>query len=150
MVDVGYNQIGTCKCCLSVSQRSLSTIFEKILTTVVNDILVQRNTFLSWCMGSSVASPICQEGQSERTFPNFASSSRFSAFFPWFPLFFPILAIFRCQRWHSAGSCPPCTPSGDATVNGLERPQRVSRSGYGTNTASRTTVQGDSARNEGI
>ena len=43
---------------------------------------------------SSVASPICQEGQSERTFPIFAFSSRFSSFFPDFCLFFPIFLFF--------------------------------------------------------
>ena len=59
---------------------------------------------------SSVASSICQEGQSERTFPNFCF------FFPIFPAFFPLFPdfwqIFRCQGWHSA---LPCTPSGYAT-----------------------------------
>ena len=36
---------------------------------------------------SSVTSPICQEGQSERTFPIFAFSSRFFLFSPDFSLF---------------------------------------------------------------
>ena len=55
----------------------------------------------SWCWFSSVASPICQEGQSERNFPIFAFSSRFFLFFPifpdfsWiFPDFFPIFSDF--------------------------------------------------------
>ena len=55
---------------------------------------------------SSVASPICQEGQSERNFPIFAFSSRF---FPSFPRF---LANVCCQGLHSA---PPYHPSGYAT-----------------------------------
>ena len=57
---------------------------------------------------SSVASPICQEGQSERTFPIFVFSSRFF-FFSWFSPFFPIFPlitqfwqIFHCQGGHSA------------------------------------------------
>ena len=46
---------------------------------------------------SSVASPVCQEGQSERNFLPF--SSRFFLFFPDFCWF---LAFFCCQGWHSA------------------------------------------------
>ena len=38
---------------------------------------------------SNVASPICQEGQSERNFPIFAFSSRFLLFLPDFSWFFP-------------------------------------------------------------
>ena len=67
--------------------------------------------------GSSVASPICQEGQSERNFPIFAFSSRFFLFFPNFSWFFPDFSwfsprffpdfhdfwqFFPCQGWHSA------------------------------------------------
>ena len=74
--------------------------------------------------GSSVASPICQEGQSERNFPIFAFSSRFILFFLIFflifPRFFPLFSdlgqIFRCQGWHSAP--PRCHPSGYATGRG--------------------------------
>ena len=40
---------------------------------------------------SNVASPICQEGQSERTFPIFPV---FFDSFPIFPLFFPIFSLF--------------------------------------------------------
>ena len=54
----------------------------------------------------SLASPICKEGQSERTFPVFAFSSqfyssfsRFPLFFLIFPLFFPILANFSLPHW---------------------------------------------------
>ena len=47
--------------------------------------------------GSSVASPICQEGQSERTFPIFLD-------------FFPILSLSR------GTFCPPCPFTGYATV----------------------------------
>ena len=65
-------------------------------------------------MCSSVASPICQEGQSERTFPIFALSSRFFLFFPNFPHLFPdFWQFFRCQ----VALFPPCTPSGYATGN---------------------------------
>ena len=49
-----------------------------------------EDTYHSWAVtmsfeggkDSSVASPICQEGQSEKTFPIFAFSSRFFLFFP--------------------------------------------------------------------
>ena len=62
---------------------------------------------------SSVASPVCQEGQSERTFPIFAFSSRFVLFFhdfSWFPPLFPDF-FFRCQGWHSAPlTSPVATP----------------------------------------
>ena len=68
------------------------------------------------CTTCSVANHICQEGQSERTFPIFAFSSRFFLSFPIFPvdcfrLLFPdFWQIFRCQGWYSA----PWTPSGYA------------------------------------
>ena len=59
---------------------------------------------------SSIASPICQEGQSERTFPIFAFSCRFFLFFPIIPDFPPLFPdfwhFFHCQGWHSA----PLTP----------------------------------------
>ena len=65
---------------------------------------------------SSISSPICQEGQSERNFPIFAFSSRFVLFFPFFPsfshfsLFSPSFsqfwAIFCCQ----GGTLPSLTP----------------------------------------
>ena len=63
---------------------------------------------------SSVASPICQEGQSEKNFLIFAFCSRFFLFFfPIFPEFFLIFFLifpdfwqfFWCQGWHS--SPPP-------------------------------------------
>ena len=66
---------------------------------------------------SSVASPVCQEGQSERTFPIFAFSSRFflvSPIFPDFPLF---LANFSLS---GVALCPPWPPSGYATVNNID------------------------------
>ena len=49
-------------------------------------LIPQKQVFEFRGMSSSVASPICQEGQSERTFPIFAFSSWF---FLIFPLFFP-------------------------------------------------------------
>ena len=65
---------------------------------------------------SCVASPVCQEGQSERTFPIFAFSSRFFLFFPifhGFSLFFPIFGKFFAVR---GGTLPPWPPSGYTTV----------------------------------
>ena len=69
--------------------------------------------------GSSVASPICQEGKSERTFPVFASSCPFFFFFPLFhdfflifsnflPLFLLIFGQFFCVHGHSASPLPLC------------------------------------------
>ena len=66
-------------------------------------------------VSSSVASPICQEGQSEWTFPilpflpNF---SFFSQFFPDFLLFFPIFGNFSLSR---GALWPPCPYTGYAT-----------------------------------
>ena len=61
---------------------------------------------------SSVASLICHEGQSERTFPIFPP---FPDFFPLFPDFLPLFPnfwqILHCQ----GGTLPPSTPSGYAT-----------------------------------
>ena len=53
---------------------------------------------------SSVASPICQEGQSERTFPILTFSSRFFLFFLIFPLFFLIFDNFFAVK---GGTLPP-------------------------------------------
>ena len=59
---------------------------------------------------SSIASPICQEGQSERNFPIFDFSSRFFLFFVIFPEFFLIFPDF----WHffavRGGTLPPLPP----------------------------------------
>ena len=62
---------------------------------------------------SSIASPIWQEGQSERTFPIFAFSSWFFLFFSDFAWFFPLshplifgIFFFCCQVWHSAPLAP--------------------------------------------
>ena len=66
----------------------------------------------------SVASPICQEGQSERTYPIFAFPIFplffliFCLFFPIFPDFFPIFGKYFAVR---GGTLPPCHPSGYAT-----------------------------------
>ena len=62
------------------------------------------DNLVSGQFGSSVASPICQEGQSERTFPIFAFSSRFFLFFPDFS---PIFGKFFAVR---GGTLPPLTP----------------------------------------
>ena len=56
---------------------------------------------------SSVASPICQEGQSERIFPMFAFSCRFFLFFPdFFPLF-PDFWHFFAVRGDTLPPVPP-------------------------------------------
>ena len=61
---------------------------------------------------SSIASPICQEGQNERTFlfllflPNFSTFFWFSTLFPIVSLFFLIFGKFLAVRGHSA----PWTP----------------------------------------
>ena len=56
---------------------------------------------------SSVASPICQEGQSERTFLIFPFSSPISPLFSWFSWFFPIFGTYFAVR---DGTLPPLTP----------------------------------------
>ena len=65
----------------------------------------------------SVASPICQEGKSERTFPILAFSSRFSSFFSIFPLFPDFWQFFRCQ----GGTLPPCPYTGYALLLHLSK-----------------------------
>ena len=75
-------------------------------------------------LNSSVASPICQEGQSERTFPIFAFSSRFFLFFPDFSWFSPIFGNFSLSGVALCPLDPPvATPlSLDAcTYNSLRR-----------------------------
>ena len=69
------------------------------------------------CVGtSSVASPICHEGQSERNFPIFAFSSRFFLFSPDFSWFFPDFSqIFGKFSLSGVALCPPRHPSGYAT-----------------------------------
>ena len=57
---------------------------------------------------SSVASPICQEEQSERTFSIFAFSSRFFLFFPNFSWFFPSFSRFLANfALSGVALCPP-------------------------------------------
>ena len=63
-------------------------------------------TFRSAFPTSSVASPICQEGQSERTFPILPFLHDFSSFSLIFPDCFPL-----------PPPPPPRTPSGYATVS---------------------------------
>ena len=59
---------------------------------------------LPWFWYSSIASPVCQEGQSERNFPIFAFSSRFFLFFPdFFPPFPNFWQIFAVR----GGTLPP-------------------------------------------
>ena len=81
---------------------------------------------LYYLLCRSVASPICQEEQSERNFPVLAFSSRFVLFFPGF--FFPdfprfFLILFSFSRFLANFSlsevalCPPCHPSGYATAS---------------------------------
>ena len=77
---------------------------------------VACNLFLSLreviLLFSSIASPICQEGQSERNFLIFAFSSQFFLIFPSFSRF---LAIFFAVRGGTLP--PPCHPSGYATAS---------------------------------
>ena len=65
---------------------------------------------------SSIASPICQEGQSERILPIFASSSQFLFFFSLFflisSLFFLIFSLIFAVR---GGTLPPLAPQCYAT-----------------------------------
>ena len=76
---------------------------------------------------SSVASPIRQEGQRERTFRIFPSFSRFFLFVPLFPDFLPpfpdFWKIFRCQ----GGTLPPLTPGGYASASNIVNPSIDSR-----------------------
>ena len=70
---------------------------------------------------SGVASPICHEGQSERTF----LICLFFPIFPDFPPLFPYLGQnFRCQGWHSAPLPPqgatPLRATSTNNGNGLE------------------------------
>ena len=70
---------------------------------------------------SSVARPVCQEGQSERTFPIFAFSSRFFLFFPDFSWFFPSFSRFLANfSLSGVALCPPWPLSGYATVNNID------------------------------
>ena len=69
-------------------------------------LLRQADSSLTY---SSVGSPICQKGQSERIFPIFAFSSRFFLFFPTLRDFPPLFLDF----WHfffavRGGTLPPC------------------------------------------
>ena len=94
----------------------------KYFSEAANDFKISFQIFSGFMLPShsSVASPICQEGQSERNFLIFAFSSRFFLIFFWFFLIFSrfflifsrVLAIFCCQWWHSAP--PPCHPGGYA------------------------------------
>ena len=65
---------------------------------------------------SSAASPIYQEGQSERTFLILTFSSWYLLFFPDRPPLFPFFQIFgkffNCQEGHSAPPPPPPRPPG--------------------------------------
>ena len=72
---------------------------------------------------SSVASLLCQEGQSERTFLSFAFSSRFFFFFPIFPSFpdlFPLIPDFFllfpdfCKFFVIFYSAPPLATASDS------------------------------------
>ena len=56
---------------------------------------------------SSVASPICREGQSEKTFPIFCLFFPISPPFPGFSWFFPIFSNFFAIR---GGTLPPLHP----------------------------------------
>ena len=101
-----------------------------ILQDVIN-VTSTINLYCSSRMDSSVASRICQEGQSERTFPILASFPRFFLFSPIFssfsqffflfflssPDFFPIFDNFFTVK---GGTLPPCPYTGYATENGYD------------------------------
>ena len=61
---------------------------------------------------SSVASPICQEGQNDRTFQIFAYSSRFVLFLPNFSLFFSLFfsRFLANSSLSRVALCPPFEP----------------------------------------
>ena len=63
---------------------------------------------------SSAASPTCQEGQSEKTFPIFVFSSRFLLFSPDFFLifFFPIFGNFFAVTGGTLSPLAPPVPGG--------------------------------------
>jgi len=90
-------------CCTSFSFEQSRTTNLVFLPPIVTMHAFQKNKDL---LVSSVASPLGQEGQSKRTFPIFAFSSRFFLFFPDFSPLFPkfpdFFAFFCCQRGHSA------------------------------------------------
>ena len=104
---------------LTLEVKSLSIlIFDKYLDHIL--VKFEQNRMVRT---GSVASPFCQEGQSERIFPIFAFSSRFFLFFPDFSSFFLIFPLFPrfspdfsrfLANFSLSGValCPPCHYTG--------------------------------------
>ena len=70
---------------------------------------------------SSVESPVCQEGQSERTFPIFAFSSRFFLSFPIFPDFFPSFSRYLANfSLSGVALCPLDPPVATPLYNNID------------------------------
>ena len=87
-------------------------------------IIIIYKSIICWIIivliTSSVASPVCQEGQSERTFLIFTFSSRFF-FFPRFFLIFSLFPDFLANfSLLGVALCPPWPPSGQTTVNNID------------------------------
>ena len=75
----------------------------------INYILQITNKLDNHCLiTSSVASPVCQEGKNERTFPIFAFSSRFFLFFSRYFLIFS--SFFRFLAHFSLSGVALCSP----------------------------------------
>ena len=91
--------------------RSDKHLFLMCMVSSVYDLdLIFIRPYCVWGLSyvsSSIASPICQEGQNERTFAIFAFSSWFFLFFPIFSLHFPIFGKFLAVK---GGNLPPLTP----------------------------------------
>ena len=103
---VTNNQIVILKCCvwiwvfIACKSLVLHNVSQYLELDMGNDLSI----LAKWTVSSSVANPICQEGQSERTFPIFAFSSRFSLFFPDFSRFFCFFLL------SGVALCPPWPP----------------------------------------
>ena len=108
----------------NLNKRSMNSsnckVFEAY-TELIQPLSTARSTNLlnTCCPPSSVASSICQEGQSERNFPISAFlpdfSSVFSRFFLIFSLFFPNFGKFLLS------GVALCHPSGYATVPACDK-----------------------------
>ena len=95
----------------SKSGASKDRIVKYITCIVTNCFVLAMHVLLTVVSCSSIASPICQKGHSERTFPIFYFSSRFFLFFPDFSLFSPVFVRFFTVR---GGTLPSRAPSGYA------------------------------------
>ena len=78
----------------------------------------------------NIRTPICQEGQSERTFPIFAYSSWFFLLFSWFSWFFPLSQFLANFLLSGVALRPPCVLSGYATAHTPLLVRRPLKRGY--------------------